>query len=432
VKKGAAACAILLFVGVVVDTLGMYYIPQGVLNSFWIGRPGEGSPIHSLMASSIMSGLCMCTVPFCMYYGAVKESKCCLGCAGMFTCSFFLLLLVAFLPTAHFMASVPELAKGLDDMAEYYETCDPKVCCGVAVTESAVNGGTPQPIACKPDFEGGEPYKQYHKAYLDCLLGADKDYEPDHKVNERKVYLPQDCKFSLLYLTDCEGRFDEEFLVYTNNWAYDMKEALNSSMEDEGLAPMPPILIGEEDQKGPWKRYPTSPGWKPGMPLDPEVEEEAKEVGKALGMESAERRRADEVENAAEEVDKEALNDVSKDGEAWEKFGEDLEKFDWSKLESNPKNPGEYSFKSLFKSDLENCGLRMEALSDASAASTDYVPGLKHALRFYVTASFFVVLFGICISGYACVNTCTLCIFGKPEMQYDIIDQPANRGSMIA
>jgi hypothetical protein len=208
-----------------------------------------------------------------------------------------------------------------------------------------------------------------------------------------------------LYLTDCEGRFDKDLYIYSNNWAYDMKEALNTSLKEGNLSLVPPIFIDvSSDPKNntPWQRIPTPPGWEPGMPLVPPAN-------------STTERRVDAEEEIEETIVDDAEKDVSKDEEAWAKFGDDLEKFNWTKVAANPKNPGPFQFKHLFRSNLQTCSYRPEALEDASRAEVEYVPNLKVALSLYIVAAFLVILCGVFISAYATVVTFHFCCCGKKE-----------------
>jgi hypothetical protein len=403
VKRGALACATILLVGMIVDALAVYHIPELLLDSFWIGRPEQPRPPVWALA---FGGIWSLIVPFCMYFGAVRESKFCLCYGACHSWCFCLLMMVVIVPMFHLVLMIPTFESGLDKVQAYYGDCDPKWCCDVSVTE--LTPGVLQAAAC--DDETGLPFAEYEEAYLDCLLGADPDYVRSLQVNPRNIYLASDppedysCKWSLLYLTECEGRYGDEFKVYTNNWAYDMKEALNSSLKEENLTLVPPIMVGPEDNKTAWKRIPVPVGWEPSSP-QPETA-----------------RRADGTEMLEEEIATEGASDVSQEEDEWAKFGDDLEKFNWTKLETNPKNPGPFKFKHLFRSSLDHCVYRPEALEDATKAHQEYVPNLKIAVSTYIVAAFLVVLCGIFISAYSCVVSFHLCCVGKKEHEYHGLD----------
>jgi hypothetical protein len=411
VKRGAAGVATLLLVGMIIDGMALHFLPGLILDTFWIGRPDHQTPNGFLLA---LGSIGFCIVPFCSYFGAVKENKFCLLFGG--TCTWMLCtgLVCALIPMLHLISAVPAMEHGFTEMETYYVDCDPHVCCEVAVTE--LTPGVTQQTAC--DTETGLPFVQYEKAYLDCVLGSDPDYVRNSQVNPRHVYLasepPQDfaCKWSVLYLTECEGRNDGEFKVYANNWAYDMKDALNSSLAEENLTLIPPILLGAEGEQTPWKRVPVPAGWEPGMPLPGNVNMTDATTSRRVAAEES------ETEAVEEEVVDDAEKDVELDAKDWEKFGDDLEKFNWTKLSDNPKNPGLFKFKHLFKSDLDKCKYRPEALEDAHTAPQEAVPQLKLALSLYIVATFLVVLFGICITTYSCVATFHFCCCGKREPDY--------------
>jgi hypothetical protein len=129
-------------------------------------------------------------------------------------------------------------------------------------------------------------------------------------------------------------------------------------------------------------------------------------------------RRVDAEEAMEAEVVADAEEDVDADAEAWEKFNDDLEQYNWTKLSEDPKNPGPFKFKHLFKSNLDTCKYRTEALEDAHEAPEEAVPKLQFALKLYICGAFLVSLFGICITTFSCVSTFHFCLLGKKEPDY--------------
>ena len=105
---------------------------------------------------------------------------------------------------------------------------------------------------------------------------------------------------------------------------------------------------------------------------------------------------------------------------AWANFNKDIEKVDWEKVKDNPKYPGPFQFKLLFKSDLDNCTYSNTTLDHAEDAPEN-AARLSTDVHAYTVTFWMMAQLATFLFAYASVSACYFGYKG-PEVRYEIVN----------
>lgn len=252
-------------------------------------------------------------------------------------------------------------SQALPAIADWFHVCDPYYCCWA--------GGRRKHSICEP--KSAVPKHKYEEEFLDCLLSADPDYKPKYKYvwDHGDIH---ECKWSLLYLTHCNGRWNNKFKKYVDDWCVDQMKLVNKSLpRDSRFPPLPHITENlEEIFQTNWTK-----------------------------LEDAESLEAKDFKESVHD----SLRDIN-----WKQFAKALSKVDYDSFKWK-----KFDVHQIFHSNLKTCKLKKDAVKRAYRNNERVLPVMRDIEidlsldLFWVSCYVIVSCCGFCCAFAACQHWTT-------------------------